>query len=84
MHDDERDFGRALLKIAARFASEVAERLDRAGEKLQSRFSRLACHVYRGRAPGRCQWSSSSPMARAKRSSLPRQRDCKWKRPALR
>ena len=31
--DDERDFGRALLKIAARFSSEVAERLDGAGAK---------------------------------------------------
>ncbi len=36
--DDERDFGRALLKIAARFGSEVAERLDRAGEKLRLGF----------------------------------------------
>jgi hypothetical protein len=36
--DDERDFGRALLKIAARFSSEVAERLDRAGEKLRLGF----------------------------------------------
>nr|WP_315249408.1 hypothetical protein [uncultured Duganella sp.] len=33
MDDDQRDFGRALLKIAARFGSEVAERLDRGGEK---------------------------------------------------
>lgn len=38
MDDDERDFGRALLKIAARFGSEVAERLDRAGEKLRLGF----------------------------------------------
>lgn len=38
MDDDERDFGRALLKIAARFSSEVAERLDRAGEKLRLGF----------------------------------------------
>ena len=36
--DDGRDFGRALLKIAARFGSEVAERLDRAGEKLRLGF----------------------------------------------
>lgn len=36
--DDERDFGRALLKIAARFGSEVTERLDRAGEKLRLGF----------------------------------------------
>ncbi|HKW84186.1 MAG TPA: hypothetical protein VJN68_10575, partial [Burkholderiaceae bacterium] len=36
--DDERDFGRALLRIAARFASEVAERLDRAGEKMRLGF----------------------------------------------
>ncbi len=33
--DDPRDFGRALLEIAARFNSEVAERLDRVGEKMQ-------------------------------------------------
>lgn len=36
--DDERDFGRALLKVAARFSSEVNERLDRAGEKLRLGF----------------------------------------------
>ena len=33
--DGERDFGRALLDVAARFSSEVAERLDRAGDKMQ-------------------------------------------------
>jgi hypothetical protein len=38
MDDDERDFGRALLKVAARFSSEVAERLDRAGDKLRLGF----------------------------------------------
>lgn len=38
MDDDERDFGRALLKIAARFSSEVAERLDRTGEKIRLGF----------------------------------------------
>ena len=36
--EDAPDFGRALLKIAARFNSEVAERLDRGGEKLQRGF----------------------------------------------
>ena len=36
--DGERDFGRALLQIAARFSSEVAERLDRAGEKMRRGF----------------------------------------------
>lgn len=36
--DDEPDFGRALLRIAARFSSEVAERLDRGGEKTQRGF----------------------------------------------
>jgi hypothetical protein len=36
--DAEGDFGRALLEIAARFSSEVAERLDRAGEKLRNGF----------------------------------------------
>jgi hypothetical protein len=33
--DGEHDFGRALLEIAARFNSEVAERLDGAGEKMR-------------------------------------------------
>ena len=36
--DGERDFGRALLEIAARFSSEVAERLDDAGEKMRRGF----------------------------------------------
>ena len=36
--DGERDFGRALLDVAARFSSEVAERLDRAGDKMQRGF----------------------------------------------
>ncbi|MEK6261449.1 MAG: hypothetical protein AABP62_22855 [Planctomycetota bacterium] len=36
--DGERDFGRALLEIAARFNSEVAERLDDAGEKMRRGF----------------------------------------------
>jgi hypothetical protein len=36
--DSERDFGRALLEIAARFNSEVAERLDVAGEKMRRGF----------------------------------------------
>ena len=46
--DGERDFGRALLEIAARFSSEVAERLDRAGEKMQRGF--LDWLAVRGRA----------------------------------
>jgi hypothetical protein len=36
--DDPQDFGRALLSIAARFDAEVAEQLDRAGEKMQRGF----------------------------------------------
>jgi hypothetical protein len=36
--DVEGDFGRALLEIAARFSSEVAERLDGGGEKLRRGF----------------------------------------------
>lgn len=36
--DGEHDFGRALLEIAARFNSEVAERLDGAGEKMRRGF----------------------------------------------
>lgn len=36
--DSERDFGRALLQIAARFSSEVAERLDGAGDKMRRGF----------------------------------------------
>src|SRR5689334_12972986 len=36
--DGERDFGQALLEIAARFSSEVAERLDRVGDKMARGF----------------------------------------------
>ena len=36
--ENEGDFGRALLEIAARFNSEVAERLDGAGEKMRRGF----------------------------------------------
>jgi hypothetical protein len=36
--DAEQDFGRALLEIAARFDSEVAERLDGSGEKMRRGF----------------------------------------------
>lgn len=36
VEDDERDFGGALLRVAARFHAEVAERLDRAGEKMKN------------------------------------------------
>ena len=36
--DVEGDFGRALLEIAARFDSEVTERLDNAGEKMRRGF----------------------------------------------
>src|SRR5438105_2229922 len=36
--DGEHDFGRALLEIAARFNSEVAERLDDVGEKMRRGF----------------------------------------------
>lgn len=36
--DNEGDFGGALLQIAARFNSEVAERLDGAGEKMRRGF----------------------------------------------
>lgn len=36
--DAERDFGRALLEIAAGFNSEVTERLDNAGEKMRRGF----------------------------------------------
>ncbi len=36
--DSEGDFGKALLEIAARFDSEVAERLDGAGEKMRRGF----------------------------------------------
>ncbi|HJQ36747.1 MAG TPA: baseplate J/gp47 family protein [Thermoanaerobaculia bacterium] len=46
--DGERDFGRALLEVAARFNSEVAERLDRAGEKMRRGF--LDWLAVRGRA----------------------------------
>lgn len=46
--DGERDFGRALVAVAARFSSEVAERLDRAGEKMRRGF--LDWLAVRGRA----------------------------------
>jgi hypothetical protein len=36
--DGEGDFGRALLEIAARFSSEVAERFDGAGDKMRRGF----------------------------------------------
>jgi len=36
--DGERDFGGALLQIAARLSSEVAERLDRVGDKMARGF----------------------------------------------
>ena len=36
--DASGDFGRALLEVAARFSSEVAERLDGAGEKMRRGF----------------------------------------------
>ena len=36
--DGDRDFGRALLEIAARFNSEVAEHLDNVGEKMRRGF----------------------------------------------
>ena len=38
LEEGERDFGQALLEIAARFNSEVAERLDGAGEKMRRGF----------------------------------------------
>src|ERR1700682_1410485 len=38
VNSDESDFGRALIEIAGRFSSEVAERLDRAGEKMRAGF----------------------------------------------
>lgn len=36
--DDEQDFGRALLRVAARFSAEVAARLDDAGDKMKRGF----------------------------------------------
>ena len=38
LDEDEHDFGRALLHIGALFSSEVAQRLDRAGEKMRAGF----------------------------------------------
>lgn len=38
MDEDHPDFGIAILEIAARFNSEVAERLDQVGEKMQRGF----------------------------------------------
>lgn len=36
--DNEQDFGRALLRVAARFSAEVASRLDEAGDKMKRGF----------------------------------------------
>jgi len=36
--EDEGDFGRALLAVAARFSAEVAERFDRSGDKMRRGF----------------------------------------------
>jgi hypothetical protein len=38
LEEDKADFGRALMTIAARFSSEVAERLDGSGEKMRRGF----------------------------------------------
>ena len=38
LNESESDFGRALLVIAARFSAEVAERLDRVGDKMARGF----------------------------------------------
>lgn len=38
LDEDPRDFGRALLRIAALFESEVAERLDKVGDKMRRGF----------------------------------------------
>src|SRR5262245_51575275 len=38
LSEGQRDFGHALLEIAARFSSEVAERFDRGAEKMQRGF----------------------------------------------
>ncbi|HWA89516.1 MAG TPA: baseplate J/gp47 family protein [Rhizomicrobium sp.] len=38
LNDSESDFGRALLAVAARFGAEVAERLDRVGDKMARGF----------------------------------------------
>ena len=48
LEDGGRDFGRALLGIAARFGTEVAQRLDRAGKKTALGF--LDWLAVRGRA----------------------------------
>ena len=53
LDDGERDFGRALLEIAARFSSEVAERLDRARRQDAARLPRLARRARRGGAARR-------------------------------
>ena len=54
--DGERDFGRALLEIAARFNSEVAERLDRVGDKMRAAFSTGSPCAARRQGRRECRW----------------------------
>ena len=57
LDDGERDFGRALLEIAARFSSEVAERLDRGGRQdARAAFSTGSPCAARRRGRRACRW----------------------------
>jgi hypothetical protein len=66
--DDERDFGAALLDIAARFSSEVAERLDKSGEKMRRGF--LDWLAVRGEAARPARMPVSFKLADAARVSV--------------
>lgn len=67
--DGERDFGRALLEVAARFNSEVAERLDRAGEKMRRGF--LDWLAVRGHAARPARMPVVFKLADAAREAVP-------------
>ena len=72
--DDERDFGRALLEIAARFSSEVAERLDRRGRQDAARIPRLARRARQGGAAGAHAGRVQAGRHRARRPCCARRR----------
>ena len=68
IRDGERDVGAALLDIAARFNSEVAERLDRSGEKMRRGF--LDWLAVRGAAARPARMPVSFKLADAARSPV--------------
>ena len=75
--DGERDFGRALLEVAARFNSEVAERLDQVGDKVAAGFSTGSRWVARRQGPRECRWRFSLQTRRARPSMRRIRCECK-------